>query len=192
MKIAITGHTKGIGKACADLLGQQHEIVGLSRSNGFDIQQTNMCAMKIVPCDVFINNAYQGTCQSQLFEVVFKHWKDKSKTIINLGTRALYEHNFSGSIYSSDKRHFQHAVEHITFGRQGGFDKQCRVMNLNPGYVNTDMANLNLSTEGMSNKPPPEDMLTAEHMAELVKWMLDTPQQYEIYDLSIWNTTYNQ
>ncbi len=192
MKIAITGHTKGIGKACADLLGQQHEIVGLSRSNGFDIQQTNMCAMKIVPCDVFINNAYQGTCQSQLFEVVFKHWKDKPKTIINLGTRAQYEHNFSGSIYSSDKRHLQHAVEHITFGQQGGFNKQCRVMNLNPGYVNTDMANLNLSTEGMSNKPPPEDMLTAEHMAELVKWMLDTPQQYEIYDLSIWNTTYNQ
>ena len=65
-------------------------------------------------------------------------------------------------------------------------------MNLNPGYVNTEMANLNLSTEGMSNKPSPEDMLTAEHMAELVKWMLDTPQQYEIYDLSIWNTTYNQ
>ena len=192
MKIAITGHTKGIGKACADLLGQEHEIVGLSRKNGFDIQQTNKCAMKIVPCDVFINNAYQSTYQSQLFEVVFKHWKDKPKTIINLGSRASYEHNFSGSIYSSDKRHLEHAVEHIAYGQQGGFNKQCRVMNLKPGYVNTDMAALNLSSEGMSNKPPAEEMLTAEHMAELVKWMLDTPQKFEIFDLSIWNTTYNQ
>ena len=94
MKIAITGHTKGIGKACADLLGQEHEIVGLSRSNGFDIQQTNMCAMKIVPCDVFINNAYISVFQSRLFEVVFKHWKDNPKTIINLGSRASYEHTF--------------------------------------------------------------------------------------------------
>ena len=38
----VTGSGKGIGKACADLLGQQHEIVGLSRSNGFDIQQTKI------------------------------------------------------------------------------------------------------------------------------------------------------
>ena len=192
MKIAITGHTKGIGKACADLLSEEHEIVGLCRTNGFDIQQTNMCAMKIVPCDVFINNAYLSTFQSRLFEVVFKQWKDKPKTIINIGSRAQYEHNFSGSIYSSDKRHLQHTAEHVTFGRQGGFDKQCRVMNLNPGYVNTDMANLDLSADGMTHKPPADEMLTSEHMAELVKWMLDTPQQFEIYDLSIWKTTYNQ
>ena len=192
MKIAITGHTKGIGKACADLLSEEHEIVGLCRTNGFDIQQTNMCAMKIVPCDVFINNAYLSTFQSRLFEVVFKQWKDKPKTIINIGSRAQYEHNFSGSIYSSDKRHLQHTTEHVTFGRQGGFDKQCRVMNLNPGYVNTDMANLDLSADGMTHKPPADEMLTSEHMAELVKWMLDTPQQFEVYDLSIWKTTYNQ
>ena len=151
-----------------------------------------MCAMKIVPCDVFINNAYLSTFQSRLFEVVFKQWKDKPKTIINIGSRAQYEHNFSGSIYSSDKRHLQHTTEHVTFGRQGGFDKQCRVMNLNPGYVNTDMANLDLSADGMTHKPPADEMLTSEHMAELVKWMLDTPQQFEIYDLSIWKTTYNQ
>ena len=65
-------------------------------------------------------------------------------------------------------------------------------MNLNPGYVNTDMANLDLSADGMTHKPPADEMLTSEHMAELVKWMLDTPQQFEIYDLSIWKTTYNQ
>jgi NADP-dependent 3-hydroxy acid dehydrogenase YdfG len=189
MKIAITGHTKGIGKACADLLGQEHEIVGLSRSNGFSIEQTNMCAMKIVPCDVFINNAYLSTYQSKLFEIIFKQWMDKPKTIINLGSRARYEHNFSGSIYSSDKRHLEHSVEHMTFGQRGGFNKQCRVMNLNPGYVDTEMAALDIEDGA---KPPAREMMTPEHMAMLVKWMLDTPHKFEVYDLSIWNTTYNQ
>ena len=75
MKIAITGHTKGIGKACADLLGKEHEIVGLSRKNGFNIEQTNMCAMKIVPCDVFINNAHQPFEQTRLLMDVFERWK---------------------------------------------------------------------------------------------------------------------
>ena len=40
-----------------------------------------MCAMKIVPCDVFINNAYLGTYQSQLFEIVCKQWKDNIKQL---------------------------------------------------------------------------------------------------------------
>ena len=34
MKIAITGHTKGIGKAIADLYPN---VIGFSRSKGYDI-----------------------------------------------------------------------------------------------------------------------------------------------------------
>ena len=37
MKIAITGHTKGIGKACFDLFNTDNNCIGFSRSNGFDI-----------------------------------------------------------------------------------------------------------------------------------------------------------
>ena len=39
MKIAITGHSKGIGKACSDLLSAEHEVIGLSRSNGYNIDE---------------------------------------------------------------------------------------------------------------------------------------------------------
>ena len=39
MKIAITGHTKGIGQAIYDLLGQEHDVIGYSRSNGYNINQ---------------------------------------------------------------------------------------------------------------------------------------------------------
>ena len=39
MKIAITGHTAGIGQALAKLYGQQgHQIVGLSRREGNNIR----------------------------------------------------------------------------------------------------------------------------------------------------------
>ena len=77
----------------------------------------------------------------------------------------------------------------MTFGQRGGFNKQCRVMNLNPGYVDTEMAALDIEDGA---KPPAREMMTPEHMAMLVKWMLDTPHKFEVYDLSIWNTTYNQ
>ena len=41
MKIAITGHKKGIGKAFADQLSARgHEIVGISRSDGENIRRT--------------------------------------------------------------------------------------------------------------------------------------------------------
>ena len=37
-KIAIIGHTKGIGKAIANLYkSKKYEVIGLSRSNGYDL-----------------------------------------------------------------------------------------------------------------------------------------------------------
>ena len=38
MNIALTGHSKGLGKALFEFLSQKHEITGFSRSNGYDIK----------------------------------------------------------------------------------------------------------------------------------------------------------
>ena len=58
MKIAITGHKKGIGQEFARQLAQQgHHIVGISRSDGENIRRVAHTASLIEPCDVFINNA---------------------------------------------------------------------------------------------------------------------------------------
>ena len=66
MKIALTGHTSGIGKALYDILSQEHEVVCFSRSNGYDIKY-DITIEKIVQgsldCDVFINNAYYSLAQ---------------------------------------------------------------------------------------------------------------------------------
>ena len=70
MKIAITGHTKGIGKAIAGLY-YTDEVVGFSRSNGYDISDISSIDSIVnasLNCEVFVNNAYYGTAQVDIFE----------------------------------------------------------------------------------------------------------------------------
>ena len=49
------------------------------------------------------------------------------------------------------------------------------------------MANLNLAPD--STKPPADKMMTAEYIADMVKWCTDMPHDIEIFDLSLWKTT---
>ena len=48
-KICIIGHTKGIGKAIADI--SKFEVVGLSRTNGYDLSGNlqNICLLYTSP-----------------------------------------------------------------------------------------------------------------------------------------------
>ena len=56
MKIAITGHSAGIGQALSMIYTiQDHEVIGLSRRNGYNIRSIPKVAGMIEPCDVFIN-----------------------------------------------------------------------------------------------------------------------------------------
>jgi short-subunit dehydrogenase len=90
MKIAITGHKKGIGQAFADQLSARgHEIVGISRSDGENIRRTAHTAALIEPCDMFINNAISFYAQTELLFEVWHRWKDIKEThyIWNISTR---------------------------------------------------------------------------------------------------------
>ena len=80
MKIAITGHKKGIGKAFAEQLSAHgHEIVGISRSDGENIRRVPHTASLIEPCDLFINNAQTGYAQTELLYEVWKRWEGQEK-----------------------------------------------------------------------------------------------------------------
>ena len=87
-KIAITGHSAGIGKALAEIYENQgHEVVGLSRRNGYNIKNVNKLADKIELCDVFINNAQADFAQTELLFIMYKKWKSiPNKKIINIST----------------------------------------------------------------------------------------------------------
>lgn len=87
MKIAITGHTAGIGKAFATRLGAMgHEIIGISRREGENIQRVPHTATIIEPCDLFINNAQTQFAQTELLYEVWIRWQNQKKYIWNIST----------------------------------------------------------------------------------------------------------
>ena len=90
MKIAITGHRKGIGKAFAEQLSARgHEIVGISRSDGENIRRTAHTAALIEPCDLLINNAITMYAQTELLFEVWHRWQPSKEVhyIWNISTK---------------------------------------------------------------------------------------------------------
>ena len=92
MKIAITGHTAGIGQALAEeyqFMG--HEIVGLSQRDGNNIRNTPKICDQIEPCDVFVNNAQAGYAQTELLFEMAQRWSGTGKQIIVISTMMTQE-----------------------------------------------------------------------------------------------------
>jgi nucleoside-diphosphate-sugar epimerase len=87
MKIAITGHTAGIGQALAqEYMLAGHEIIGLSKREGNNIRNTPKICDQIEPCDVFVNNAQAGYAQTELLFEMAGRWKGTRKKIIIIST----------------------------------------------------------------------------------------------------------
>jgi len=90
MKIAITGHKRGIGQEFARQLSDLgHEIVGISRSDGENIRRTAHTASIIEPCDMLINNAISFYAQTELLFEVWHTWQSSEEVhhIWNISTK---------------------------------------------------------------------------------------------------------
>ena len=90
MKIAITGHKRGIGRAFATQLSERgHDIVGISRSDGENIRRVAHTASLIEPCDLFINNAISQYAQTELLFEVWHRWHEDKEVhhIWNISTK---------------------------------------------------------------------------------------------------------
>jgi len=89
MKIAITGHTAGIGQAFANILESRgHDIVGISRRTGENIRRIEHVANLIEPCDLFVNNAQTQYAQTELLYAVWQRWQGQpDKYIWNISTQ---------------------------------------------------------------------------------------------------------
>jgi hypothetical protein len=84
MKIGITGHSEFLGKKLFELLSENNEVFGFSRSNGYNIENYEKILEKVSEMDVFINNTYHPIYQQEIFEKLFEIWKNEEKTILNL------------------------------------------------------------------------------------------------------------
>jgi len=108
MKINITGHSRGIGKSLHDMyVADGHEVVGFSRSNGYDINDVDVCSQIVqesLDCDLFVNNAYAKFSQQLILEELYSHWKEKEdKSIVVINSRTRFG-NARNAVYAATKK----------------------------------------------------------------------------------------
>ena len=83
-KIAIIGHTKGIGKAIADLYKKKkYQVIGLSSSNGYDLQCSQIEIMEqLDECQLIVLNAYVGRGQMTLLKRIYGKFVFENKKVV--------------------------------------------------------------------------------------------------------------
>ena len=164
MRIVIIGHTSGIGKALAEhFTKKKHDVVGLSRTNGYDIERD---VTKIVGaakgCDLFINNAYRD--KQQL--VLFNELKDKVGKIICMGSISRMYPELIPTDYVHDKQELYEAM---------------RLHSLTPNTIPSLHLDLSFieSTEVNHNDPTAftsDNYITYDEIISAVDFWLDNPK----------------
>jgi len=134
MKVAITGHSSGLGKALFELFDN---AVGFDLTNGYDIQQPDKIVMESSDCDVFINNAYYKFCQVDLLEQLFKEWQYQNKIIVNISSIApnVLAPVDTFGLYPTHKLALDDACYRLQL-----FKKNCKIINIKPGWIDTAMS----------------------------------------------------
>lgn len=163
MKVAITGHTRGLGK---ELYSRFESTVGISRDI-CDIKETQKVVELIKDADVFINNAHSNFIQTELLGAMFDEWKHKSKTIVNIVSRSKYPNISKGYMYSASKASLSHLSNALRFIS----DKKCRIIDINPGLLESDLPSLSY-----------------KEVADIVQYTIELPFHIEIGEISVWNT----
>ena len=98
MKIALTGHTKGLGAEIFKNFSSEHSVLGFSRSNGYDIKSAidrKKILKASLEADVLINLVHNYYHQTDLLFEFFKAWENKNKLIINISS-VVVENMFWG------------------------------------------------------------------------------------------------
>jgi len=138
MKIAITGHTAGIGQALAtEYQLNGHEILGLSQREGNNIRNTFKICDQIESCDVFVNNAQAGYAQTELLFEMANRWQGTKKHIIVISTMMTQQpvSSLTGldmDQYRVQKVALEEAVHQIRNRRLG-----LKITIVRPGYIAT-------------------------------------------------------
>jgi short-subunit dehydrogenase len=174
MKIGITGHTKELGKSIYDTLIRSHNVIGFSRTNGYDVQSPNKIIESLVDCDIFINNVYYQTTQSDIFFKIFEKWKDLEKTIININSSSIHQSGAWNPTYVSNKKHLNNITQSLIDKYP---NKKVRVINLNLGTLESHN-NFENFNKIENNK-----------VAEIIEWCINQPHGIEIQQLTILPTT---
>jgi nucleoside-diphosphate-sugar epimerase len=172
MRIGITGHSDFLGKGLFDLLGKNHEVIGFSRSNGYDLKNYKNILTDVVDLDVFINNTYHPNLQQKIFEELFDLWKEKDKTIFNVLTSAIFN-NGSFDDYRESKLNLQTSTLKLI---NSNLDKKVRVINLYPNTLE-------------HNKRVGFNKVNFSEVHNIIEFQLNLPQSLEMTHICVSRTT---
>ena len=164
MKVVITGHTWGIGKALYENFQTYGgwEVVGLSRSNGYDIDADFDKVVEAASgCFLFINNAYRDKQQTKLVHAL----KNKVNKMVVMGSVSRQYPELIHTDYIHDKQELAEA---------------CRLTSIDPNGI--DVLHLDLSfIEGMPDNNDPTHFvsdynLKFEEIVSAVNFWMTNPK----------------
>ena len=151
-RIVITGHTSGIGKAIYDKFKEIscHEIIGMSRSNGYDIDKDfDKIVKEAAGAELFINNAYRDSQQLKLVEAL----KDKVDMMVVMGSVSRFYPELIPTQYVHDKQALAEACRLISIDPNG-----IPLLHLDLGFIEgTTIDNADPSTAFISDYTTPKD-----------------------------------
>ena len=116
--------------------------------------------------DGFIN--FRLKHQQDVLHNVFKKWSQENKIIINIGSRSKYPNISKGLRYAAQKA----ALSHMANGMRFLSDKQCRIVDINPGLIDSKLPSI--SWDDVSNA---------------LIWILSLPDNIEVGEISMWDKT---
>lgn len=138
-RVAVTGHTSGIGKEIYEYCQFHGALVkGYSRSNGFDLKERegDIVINQLLrdDPDVVFNHAWYPRAQNKILKILHTQWKDKEKVIINTGSATCY-YSIGASIYEKDKAELRDYC--IAKATDYPFKNKCRLHNVSMGWTNS-------------------------------------------------------
>jgi NAD(P)-dependent dehydrogenase (short-subunit alcohol dehydrogenase family) len=178
MKVAITGHTSGIGQGLYQYFESQgHEVLGFSRSNGYALPDAeDRIFEQLLSCDVFVNNAQPITSQISLLKRLWPEWKNTDKKIIVIGSISAQLQYVSPpglEEYQRQKKELDTVCNTLRYPplRQGQIAHPCSLIAIHPGYVDTNI----FSMASPIARPPMDQMLSVTQVVEVVDYVLRSP-----------------
>jgi hypothetical protein len=172
MKIGITGHSEFLGKGLFNLLKKNHDVLGFSRSNGYDLKNHKSILSEVVDLDIFINNTYHPTYQQIIFEELFDLWKYQNKTIFNVLTSAIFNDG-SFDDYRENKLKLQQSSLNLI---NSNLDKKVRVVNLYPNTLE-------------HNKRVGFNKVEFSEIHNIIEFQISLPQSLEMTHICVSRTT---
>lgn len=172
MKVAITGHTNGIGLGLYNyFIDQGHEVIGFSRTNGYKMPEANERILEqIIDCDMFINNSEPIASQTFFVKKLWPLWWDKEKTIIIIGSvlAKLVSKHEEFYIPQTQKKILDFETSKISFDMKPG--RKLIITAIHPSYVKT-----NLHTEFGIPDASDEVTLSVQEVVDIVDMTLKSP-----------------